>query len=231
MDAPWLYDESVQIGTNYRDEAEVRAYDERMAKLRNRLQEAEQIRSAAGITADSTVWEIGTGTGECALHLARSCRSVLATDISPMMLAYARRKAADRKIANAVFEQGGFLSGHAPAEPVDAVVTQLALHHLPDFWKARALVRIAGRLRPGGKFFLMDAVYPAGAAESDDFFRTAVAGVRERSGDRGAQMTIEHIRKEYSTFDWILEGLLQRAGLQVLRKEAAGFLTSYVCER
>jgi hypothetical protein len=44
-------------------------------------------------------------------------------------------------------------------------------------------------------------------------------------------MTIEHIKKEYSTLDWVLEGMLERAGLLILRKEVSGFLTSYLCER
>jgi ubiquinone/menaquinone biosynthesis C-methylase UbiE len=231
MSIPWLYDETVQTGTNYRDEAEVRAYDERMGKLRDVVPEAEEIRGAIAATSGSTVWEIGTGTGECALHLARSCKKVIATDVSPAMLAYARRKAADRNIANVVFERGGFLSGYAPEDPVDAVVSQLALHHLPDFWKARGLSLIAVKLRPGGKFFLRDVVYPPEAAVTDVYFRTAIDASREKAGETGAKMTIEHIKKEYSTLDWVLEGMLERAGLLILRKEVSGFLTSYLCER
>jgi len=231
MNAPWLYDESVTTGTNYRDETEVRAYDEHMAKLRNVVKEAEEIGAAIALTPRSAIWEIGAGTGECALHLARSCRNVVATDVSPAMLAYARRKAAERKIGNVRFELGGFLAGYEPEGQVDAIVTQLALHHLPDFWKARALARISDRLRQGGRLFLMDAVYPSEAAGNDDYFMKAVDAVRERSGEGGAKMTIEHIRDEYSTLDWILEGLLQRAGMKVLKKDVSGFLTSYLCEK
>jgi putative AdoMet-dependent methyltransferase len=229
MNVPWLYDETVQTGTDFRDEAEVRAYDERMAKLRDVAKEAEEIGAAVAITPGSVIWEIGTGTGEGALSLARSCRQVIAIDVSPAMLAYARRKAAERKIANARFEPGGFLAGFAPEGPVDAVVSQLALHHLPDFWKARGLLRIASKLRPGGRLFLRDVVYPAAAAESDGWFQQSVDAVREKGGDSAAQRTIDHIQKEYSTFDWVLEGMLQRAGFTVLKKNAEGFLTSYLC--
>jgi len=231
MSVPWLYDESIAPGTNYREESEVRAYDEHMAKLRDTAREAEEIRAALALGPDATAWEIGAGTGECALQLARWCRTVIATDISPAMLSFARRKAAERGITNVVFEHGGFLSGYIPEAPVDAVVSQLALHHLPDFWKARALALAAARLRPGGRFFLRDVVYQPETLESDDLFRQTVEAIRERTGESGVQRTIEHIKREYSTFDWVLEGMLQRAGLKVLQKDVAGFLTRYLCER
>jgi SAM-dependent methyltransferase len=230
MNVPWLYDETVQTGTDYRDEAEVRAYDEHMAKLRDVAREAEEIRAAVAVTPDFVVWEIGTGTGECALHLAPYCGQVIATDVSPAMLAYARRKADERKVGNVIFERGGFLSGYRPEGPVDAVVSQLALHHLPDFWKARALALIAEQLRPGGRFFLRDVVFPSEAATNDGHFQKAVDTARERTGEDGVRRTVEHIKKEYSTFDWVMEGMLERAGFRMLRSDVEGFLTSYVCE-
>ena len=42
-----------------------------------------------------------------------------------------------------MLEQAGFLTFTAPEEPVDAVLSSIALHHLPDFWKGVALQRIA----------------------------------------------------------------------------------------
>jgi len=68
---------------------------------------------------------------------------VYASDISPAMLAFARGKAAERGVSNVSFEPGGFLSGFTPPQQVGGVVSQLALHHLPDFWKQVALKRIA----------------------------------------------------------------------------------------
>jgi hypothetical protein len=43
--------------------------------------------------------------------------------------------------------------------PLGAAVTQIALHHLPDFWKQIALIRIAGMLKDGGRLCLRDMVY------------------------------------------------------------------------
>jgi ubiquinone/menaquinone biosynthesis C-methylase UbiE len=154
MTYPWQYDETVQIGTDYRDENEVRVYDEHMQRLRDAEKEAGEIADAVAVSSSTTVWEIGTGTGECALRLSRRCRHVLATDVSPAMLAFALRKADERGITNITFKAGGFLSGFQPETQVDAIVSQLAFHHLPDFWKFRALGIISRKLRAGGRLYL-----------------------------------------------------------------------------
>jgi SAM-dependent methyltransferase len=55
--------------------------------------------------------------------------------------------------------RAGFLSYEHEGDPPDAVFTRNALHHLPDFWKAAALERIARLLRPRGVLLLRDIVY------------------------------------------------------------------------
>ena len=65
--------------------------------------------------------------------------------------------------------RAGFLSYEHRGDPPAAVVTRNALHHLPDFWKAIALERIARLLRPGGVLLLQDIVFsfdPADATEA-----------------------------------------------------------------
>jgi len=133
MPYPWTYDENIQVGTDYADVQEVLAYDRDMASLRDVAAEVEIVANALLLDADSTVWEIGTGTGEMALGLAARCSRVWATDVSPAMLEAARKKASARGLLNAAFGSGGFLDGFSPDHTVDGVVTQLALHHLPDF--------------------------------------------------------------------------------------------------
>lgn len=65
MKYPWQYDETVQVGTDYQDASEVHDYDQRMHKLRDIGMEADEIKKALALSRDSTVWEIGSGTGEC----------------------------------------------------------------------------------------------------------------------------------------------------------------------
>jgi len=231
MNKPWQYDEAAQIGTDYRDESEVRAYDERMRKLRDLASEAAAIEKSLTLSKDSTVWEIGTGTGECAIALSRATKHVYATDVSPTMLEYARRKANQRGISNVTFADGGFLSGFRPAHPTDGIVTQLALHHLPDFWKSRAIAAIANCLRPKGRLYLRDVVFPSTTSDYDSFFKVAIEGVRKHAGEDAAQQTVQHIKTEFSTLDWILEGIITRNGLTIVEKREEGFLSVYVCEK
>ena len=231
MNDPWQYDETIQVGTDYGDPKEVSDYDERMLKLRDADAEAKDIQKALSLSTDSTVWEIGTGTGECALALAPGVKHVYATDVSPAMLECARRKAERRHISNVTFEEGGFLSGFRPDHPVYGVVTQLALHHLPDFWKSRALGAMADSLHPGGRLYLRDVVFPSTTDDYDAFFRTVIDEVRLHAGDRIALQTIQHIKTEFSTLDWILEGMIARSGLRIVEKNCSGFLSVYVCEK
>ncbi|MEA1893594.1 MAG: hypothetical protein U9N36_00045 [Euryarchaeota archaeon] len=50
-------------------------------------------------------------------------------------------------ISNALYCHGGFLAYEHEAEPADAMVSIVALHHLPDFWKLVALTRAAKMLK------------------------------------------------------------------------------------
>jgi len=129
------------------------------------------------------------------------------------------------------FEAGGFLSGFRPSQPVDGVVTQLALHHLPDFWKSRALTAIASSLRPDGRLYLRDVVFPSTIDDYDAFFENVVSEIRAHAGDEVALQTKAHIKSEFSTFDWILEEMIARSGLKIVEKDCKGFLSVYVCQK
>ncbi len=231
MTHPWQYDETVQIGVDYVDPKQIEAYDQRMAKLRSIIAETEEIGISLRLSPDSTVWEIGTGTGECSLRLASKCRHIYATDISSLMLDYAREKSERLGIHNITYEVGGFFSGFQPERSVDGIVSQLALHHLPDFWKTKAINVVVKKLRPEGRLYLRDVVFPSEIEDYDLFFERIVEGIRSRAGDELAQETVQHIRAEYSTLDWILEGIIERSGLKIVNKENEGFIFVYVCEK
>src|SRR5699024_10504597 len=107
-------------------------------------------------TPDTTIVDLGSGTGTFALAAAPLCERVVAVDISPQMLAELRRKRDEQGIENVDVVEAGFLSYEHRGDPVDVVYSRHALHHLPDFWKAIALRRIHRMLRPGGVFLLRD---------------------------------------------------------------------------
>lgn len=224
----WQWNERVQVGVDYQNVDEVRAYDARMRALRDIDQENAAITAAVGLRPEHTVVEIGSGTGAFTRHAARLCAKVYACDVSSTMLQYARAKAEAAQLTNIEFCHAGFLTYEHQGEPVDLVVSQLALHHLPDFWKLVALKRIAALLKPGGRFYLADVVFPELATETPDYFDNLV----EKMPANSRQELLQHIRQEYSTLAWILEGMLTHAGFVIEERITVNaLLTAYVCAR
>ncbi len=226
----WQYDEFTQIGKDYADPAEVEAYDLRHGRFRDVRKENEAILRALDVQPGQEVIEFGTGTGAFAIQAAERFRRVYAVDVSPAMLEYAEGKAQKAGIGNVRFLRGGFLTYHHDGEPVAAVVTNTALHHLPDFWKALALKRLNGMLKPGGMLYLSDVIF------EDRNLRENIEGFvnnLERVAGPELRADVEsHIRQEYSTYDWIMDGLLDRAGFQVIEKTIqGGVLGRYLCRK
>ena len=59
-----------------------------------------------------------------------------------------------------------------------------------------------------------------------------IAGTEARAGREMAEGLRRHVAKEYSTYTWILEGMLERAGLRIERAEhPEGVLAHYYCTR
>ena len=47
---------------------------------------------------------------------------------------------------------------------------------------------------------------------------TLVNGMGEKAGQSMAEETVIHIRDEYSTFDWIIDGMIERVGFKIEQK-------------
>ncbi len=231
METPaWQYHEPDHPGADFDALAEI--YDQDMQKHRDVQTEIAEILDFLDLRPDQSILEIGTGTGEFALAAARHCRKVYAVDLSPGMLRYAGKKAALRAIGNVEFLPGGFLTYQHRGTPPDAVVTQIALHHLPDFWKQIALLRISDMLKEGGKFCLRDVVYSFNPRTLEKFFSDFISKVSEKSGPEATAPISDHIRKEYSTMDWIMQGMIERAGFEVEKAEySSGFFGLYLCTK
>jgi putative AdoMet-dependent methyltransferase len=230
--AGWQYDEMQPVGTDFTDNAQVQAYDLRMQKLRDVKRETENIIKTIKLGKNQEILEFGTGTGSFAIEAAKHCTKVFAVDISPVMLEFTRQKAKIEGIDNIEFHNAGFLTYVHRGEPLDAVVSQLALHHLPDFWKMIALKRIYQMLKNGGTFFLGDAVFSFPIEEYDHKIDNWIDTTKQRAGINFAEEAGIHIKEEYSTFDWIMEGLLKRAGFQIDKAEYfEGFMAVYVCTK
>ncbi len=227
----WQYDEMKQIGTDYTDPDEIAAYDRRQQQYRDTLAESKAIVERLGLGADQTVLDMGSGTGAFALHAAGLCAKVYAVDVSEPMLSFVRERAEQTGLSNIEFHHGGFLTYEHEAEPVDAIVSQIALHHLPDAWKLIGLTRLAGNLTTGGRLYLKDLVFTFDPADYRRVFDEKIRDFAQATDPEFASQLETHIRQEFSTLDWIMEGILRRAGFTIDLADYRAGLAEYLCTK
>ena len=199
----WYYNQRRRIGL-----------DSAVASIHDRHDDSDLRARAAlftlGVKPGWRVADIGCGNGVLACEAALMGAEVDAVDISPAMLALAEISARDRKVAIRT-QSAGLLSFAYQAESYDLIVSEFALHHLPDFWKAVAMSRIFTALKPGANFYLRDIVFvrtPDGAER--DVEEWAEFSITNHDFNRDSVVT--HMRDEYSTFGWVIERMLVDAG-------------------
>jgi putative AdoMet-dependent methyltransferase len=228
----WSFDENASAGVDYAGQEQAAAYDAMHQRFRRYAEQAAAIVGRLGLGPESTVIDMGAGTGAFAVHAARHVKRVYAVDVSRAMLGRCREKAKAAGLTNVICRVGGFLTYRHEESPVDAMVSVAALHHLPDFWKQVALRRAARMLRKGGKLYLFDIVFPSAVPDLGPQIRSWVASIRKQAGPRLAKEAEVHVCKEHSTYDWVMEGLLRRAGFRIAGKHCGeGFQAAYVCTR
>jgi SAM-dependent methyltransferase len=204
----WRPDELAYAGAEHRDCAYVAGYD---TKTGFEVAPDVELLQQLGLGPSSTLVDLGAGTGLLAAAAAAICGRVVAVDPSPAMLAAAREREAPIECVEA-----GFLTYEHEGEAPDAVYSRNALHHLPDFWKAVALRRVADLLRPGGTFVLRDIVYSCEPDELDSVLELWFAAAPADPSEGWTRRELEvHVRDEHSTFSWLLEPVLQRCGFTI----------------
>lgn len=184
-----------------------------------------------GLTADAVVVEFGAGTGQFSVAVAPACARLIAVDVSPVMLRRLEEKVAALGLHNVELVHAGFLTYQHTGPPADFAYSRYALHHLPDFWKAVALDRLRGLLRPGGILRLWDVVYDFSPGEAEERLEAWCAtGGDAVDGEWSRAELEEHVRDEHSTFSWILEPMLRRAGFEIAEAEHSedGIFAKYV---
>jgi arsenite methyltransferase len=105
---------------------------------------------------DSTILEIGCGTGSLALDMSRFAGHVHAMDFSAEMIRIANQKKDARGVSNVTFHQGT-LDERLPFGPArfDGIWAYSILHLIPD--RTRTLKTIFELLSPGGSFISSNA--------------------------------------------------------------------------
>lgn len=123
----------------------------------------DELLDRADVHAGHRVLEIGCGTGNLVLRLARRTPGVdlLGIDPDPRALERGRRKAARRGLA--VRFERAFADDLPVADAsVDRVLSAYMLHHLDAADKPRMMAEVRRVLRPGGQLHLVDAAGTGG---------------------------------------------------------------------
>ena len=225
MSSTWYPDERAHAGPEHLDAEYVATYD---AKTQLDLDAALGLLRRHGLGPETTLVDLGCGTGLLAAAAGSEAGRVVGVDPSPAMLEVARRR------SDAVeWVQAGFLAYDHEGEPPQLVHSRHALHHLPDFWKGVALVRIHDLLAPGGVLVLRDLVYDFEPAEADRRIEDWLAGAAPDPAEGWTRDELEtHVRAEHSTFAWLLEALLAHAGFEILERDVrGGIYATYACRR
>ena len=71
-------------------------------------------------------------------------------------------------------------------------------------------------LRPGGVFFLRDLVFSFEPHDAESTIEQWLARAAARPEDGWTRAELEtHVREEFSTYNWLLEPMLERAGFEI----------------
>jgi ubiquinone/menaquinone biosynthesis C-methylase UbiE len=149
---------------------------------------ADAIREAMPLRKTDRLIDVGAGTGLLGLAFVDDVGEIVLSDPSAGMIEVANEKlsAADLRSVRAV--RHDVLVDPPPADPFDAAVSLLVLHHLDD--TSAALAAIRDLLVPGGRIALADLDTEDGTFHSADaegiyhlgFDRAALEGLATEAG-------------------------------------------------
>ncbi len=230
----WTYNEFKHCGVDYSDAGQVAKYEDRHRRFRNFDNEFTGMLDFTGLndTSGMTVIDLGCGTGVFPVLASKRFKKVYAVDVSEVMLGHARGKAKEAGVSNVEFVNAGFLTYEHKSGQADLVMTKAALHHLPDFWKQVALLNMNRMLKTDGILYLHDVVFHFEPAEYAGKINGYLAHFEKLAGAGFTKEVETHIKDEYSTFGWVLEGMISKAGFSIEKSRTSdGFMTEYSCRK
>jgi cyclopropane fatty-acyl-phospholipid synthase-like methyltransferase len=117
----WLLNEVATAGGENLDAGHAARYD---AKEDAGAAEEIALLRQLGLTRESLVIDIGTGTGQFAIAAAATGANVVAVDVSPLMLDVLRAKISAAQLSNVEVAQTGFVSYEHAGAPADFVYSR-----------------------------------------------------------------------------------------------------------
>jgi tRNA (cmo5U34)-methyltransferase len=143
------------------------------------------------------VLDLGAGTGLLSAMIADAFPKVRLTlfDLAPEMLAPARKRL--RPLGKRVRFVTANLAAAAPSRSYDAVVSALAIYHLPDSGKRHLFADIFKYLTPGGVFINADQVAGETAAIDRRARQMWINRTRElKLGERELNAALERMKQD-----------------------------------
>jgi ubiquinone/menaquinone biosynthesis C-methylase UbiE len=129
----------------------------------------------AGIQPGDRLLDVGCGTGFLLLAAAQRCGQAVGVDVTPAMLAEAKRRAEEAGLANVALREANAEALPFADSRFDAVLTRLTLHHMAD--PGRVLSEMYRVCRAGGRFTICDII------AADDLSRADLHNRMERLRD------------------------------------------------
>lgn len=228
----WIYDEYKHCGVDYSDAKQAGKYDQQHQAFRDYEKEFKGMLEFLELkdTTGLSVIDLGCGTGATCIYAAGKFKKVYGVDVSDEMIRQAKTKLSEKNSDNLEFINEGFLTYNHKDEPVGLLITKAAFHHLPDFWKQIALQRMNRMIKPGGILYIFDIVFHFEAIEYEMKIGSWINEFEKRAGKEFRKEVETHIRDEYSTFKWILDQMIEKAGFRIEKcRTPDGFITEYKC--
>ncbi len=105
---------------------------------------------------DLSILDVCCGTGRDSLALAKSNNTITGIDLSPHMLARARKKARMKGLTNTSFHQMNATEVGFQDQEFDVIVSSFALHEMDYEPMITALKEMHRVLKKGGRIYLVD---------------------------------------------------------------------------
>jgi ubiquinone/menaquinone biosynthesis C-methylase UbiE len=167
-------------------------------------------RRVAELVLGPNVLDLGCGTGNVMMRLTQLGLCITGVDVSPEMLAVARRKIPPGAAARFVQTGAVELIDHFPAGSFDTIVSILVFSELSDAEQRVVLRQCRCLLHPGGRLILADEV------RASDFLRRTLHNLV-----RVPLSIITYVLTQASTRPvGELKGKLSEAGFSIIMEES-----------
>jgi ubiquinone/menaquinone biosynthesis C-methylase UbiE len=175
--------------------------------------------SQAAVHPGDLAVDLGCGTGQLALPLARAGARVTAVDLSGAMIELLLENTRAQGLSGVEGVVSAVESLRLPPSSVDVVVSNYTLHHLRDPDKEALVRSVTAWLRPGGRFVVGDMMFGRGRTARDREIIRSKMSTLLRRGPAGwwrvaknvARFTLRFQERPISADRW--QRLLEEAGL------------------